>query len=494
VRRNTNHPTRKSLHHLTASLHDGRKLIPRVDKSSLPLPRLCPAESTVCIKCWKKRQTDSRICCGGRDAPRKLAWIGKGSPTAIVVQVMKFADLCKSTLEHLGVRQRCYGLHLIRRDAIYKLIHQLAPRPEAIAFGTATLCQARDASLESVAVKIRYAGDTYSEPFVRIIGLNVCGDAVDSTVRRSNSNVTCPTGWQQSGLKPQTRHVARHSYLGLSYSISMITETRLPWLTVTRGESPLIVTMPHTGVDIPRDIEYGLVSPWLARKDADWWVNLLYDFAHSMGATVIRTGISRTVIDCNRDPSGVSLYPGQATTELCPTTTFDGEPLYRPGFEPRASEIALRRSTFFDPYHEAIADAIKRLRAKHNTVVLYDCHSIRSKVPRLFEGTLPNFNIGTNNGATCSPALTSAVEAACDETGFTRVTNGRFRGGYTTRHYGRPTEGVHAVQMELACRGYMREPLAVSQGEWPTRYDEEVSRPMRTVLTHVLQACIRFAT
>ena len=274
----------------------------------------------------------------------------------------------------------------------------------------------------------------------------------------------------------------------------MTTDSRLPWLSITRGEAPLIVSMPHTGVDIPRDIEYGLVSPWLARKDADWWVNLLYDFAHSMGATVIRTGISRTVIDCNRDPSGVSLYPGQATTELCPTTTFDGEALYRPGFEPQSEEIALRRTTFFDPYHAAIASAITRLRAKHNSIVVYDCHSIRSTIPRLFEGTLPNFNIGTNNGTTCAPALTSAIEAVCDETGFTRVTNGRFRGGYTTRRYGKPTDGVHAVQMELACRGYMREPFSVTQGEWPTKYDEDVAGPMRTVLTHVLQSCIRFAS
>jgi formiminoglutamase len=253
--------------------------------------------------------------------------------------------------------------------------------------------------------------------------------------------------------------------------------------------------MPHTGVDIPRDIEYGLVSPWLARKDADWWINLLYDFAHNLGATVIRTGISRTVIDCNRDPSGASLYPGQATTELCPTITFDGEPLYRAGFEPQGAEISLRRSTFFDPYHAAIAEAVARLRAKYANIVLYDCHSIRSNIPRLFEGVLPNFNIGTNNGGTCAPALTSAVEAACDETGFTRVTNGRFRGGYTTRHYGRPTEGVHALQMELACRGYMREPLkTVVQGEWPTPYAEEFAGPMRAVLTRVLQGCVRFAS
>jgi N-formylglutamate deformylase len=271
-------------------------------------------------------------------------------------------------------------------------------------------------------------------------------------------------------------------------------KTRLPWLTVVQGGAPLIVSMPHTGVDIPRDIESSLVSPWLARKDADWWINILYDFAHSLGATVVRTAISRTVIDANRDPSGASLYPGQATTELCPTTTFDGEPLYRNGRAPDAGEIASRRTIFFEPYHQAIAAEIARLRARHSRVVLYDCHSIRSSIPRLFEGVLPNFNIGTNSGASCSPDLARAVEEACAKTSFTRVTNGRFKGGYTTRHYGRPSEGTHAIQMELACRGYMHEPVgAVAQGRWPTGYDEAVAAPMRAALTRVLQACIHFA-
>jgi N-formylglutamate deformylase len=272
-------------------------------------------------------------------------------------------------------------------------------------------------------------------------------------------------------------------------------ESCLPWLTMAPGDAPLILTLPHTGVDIPPDIESRLSSAWLARKDADWWIHLLYDFARSLGATVIRTALSRTVIDCNRDPSGVSLYPGQATTELCPTTTFDGEPLYRAGLAPQSAEISERRSAFFEPYHAAIAEAIARLRSRHANIVLYDCHSIRSNIPRLFEGVLPNFNIGTNNGSTCALALTNAVEAACADTNYTRVTNGRFRGGYTTRHYGRPADGVHALQMELACRGYMREPLeAVFAGEWPTQYDEEVARPMRVVLTRVLQACVRFAS
>lgn len=251
--------------------------------------------------------------------------------------------------------------------------------------------------------------------------------------------------------------------------------------------------MPHTGVEIPAELGQGLVSAWLARKDADWWIDRLYEFAHSLGATIIRTAISRTVIDVNRDPSGASLYPGQATTELCPTTTFDGEPLYRSGAAPDAAEIGRRRATYFAPYHEALRTEIERLQARHGRVVLYDCHSIRSRIPRLFAGELPNFNLGTNNGATCSPELTQALEQICMGTAFTRVTNGRFRGGHTTRHYGRPQEGVHALQMELACRGYLREPaVAVDQGNWPVEYDPQFAAPMQAALARILEACIGF--
>ncbi|MEZ5785694.1 MAG: N-formylglutamate deformylase [Xanthobacteraceae bacterium] len=266
------------------------------------------------------------------------------------------------------------------------------------------------------------------------------------------------------------------------------------WLTVRRGEAPLVVSIPHTGVNIPPDLENRLVSPWLARKDADWWVDNLYDFAGDIGATTVHTAISRTVIDVNRDPAGQSLYPGQATTGLCPITTFDGEPLYQPGQEPDAAEIAERRSQYFEPYHAALAEEIARLRENHRCVVLYDCHSIRSIVPRLFEGGLPNFNIGTNSGRSCDAALTDLIDGICAKTRFSRVVNGRFAGGWITRHYGEPGNGVHAVQMELACRGYMNEPLgAVSADTWPTPYDETVAAPMRAVLIDILKACIDFA-
>ena len=265
------------------------------------------------------------------------------------------------------------------------------------------------------------------------------------------------------------------------------------WLRLHRAGGPLIVSLPHTGTDIPDEFADGLVSPWLARKDADWWIEKLYDFADDLGGTIIRTSISRTVIDVNRDPSGVSLYPGQATTELCPTTSFDGEPLYRPGREPDAAAIAARRPAYFDPYHALIRDEIARLRARHPRIVVYDCHSIRSVIPRLFAGELPNFNIGTNSGASCDPRLASAVEAICDATRFSRVTNGRFKGGYITRGHGAPEKGVHAIQMELACRGYMRDPATPDEANWPTPYDPDFAAPMRAALVDILQACLDFA-
>ncbi|MFK8250424.1 N-formylglutamate deformylase [Ancylobacter terrae] len=263
------------------------------------------------------------------------------------------------------------------------------------------------------------------------------------------------------------------------------------FLTVHRGTAPLVVSLPHTGTDIPESIAVDLVSPWLARKDCDWWIELLYDFAAGLGASVVRTSVSRTAIDVNRDPSGASLYPGQATTELCPTTSFDGEPLYLPGHGPDVEE---RRARWFAPYHAALAGEIEHARATHGTVVLYDCHSIRSVIPRLFDGTLPHMNIGTNAGAACAPALQAQVEAICAGTGLDWVSNGRFKGGWITRHYGDPSRGVHAVQMELACRAYIAEPLGpVGPGNWPTPYDPAYAAPLRAALIAIFEACIAFA-
>ena len=265
------------------------------------------------------------------------------------------------------------------------------------------------------------------------------------------------------------------------------------WLTVTRGDAPLLVSLPHTGTELGA-LEPRLVSPWLARKDTDWWIDQLYDFASGLGATVVRTAMSRTVIDVNRDPSGASLYPGQATTDLCSTTTFDGEALYKAGQAPGAAEIAERRSTWFDPYHAALREEIARLRAKHRVIVAYDCHSIRSVIPRLFQGELPAFNLGTNGGLSADPALTREVAALLRVSGQSSVVNGRFKGGWITRAYGDPASGAHALQMELACRTYVREPIgAVSPADWPPPYNAVHAAPTREILRRVLKAIVAWA-
>ena len=265
------------------------------------------------------------------------------------------------------------------------------------------------------------------------------------------------------------------------------------FLEICRGSEPLIVAFPHSGIDIPANLEASFVSPWLARKDGDWWIDRLYAFARDLGATTIRTRISRSVIDCNRDPLGVSLYPGQATTGLCPVESFDGEPLYS-GTGPDETEIDHRRQSYFDPYHEAVSTELSRLRTRHANVVLYDAHSIRSAIPRLFPGQLPQFSIGTNEGRTCAPALAKRVEQICASSGRSYVLNGRFKGGWTTRHYGVPHKGIHAIQMELAIRGYHHEPTEPTQANWPGDYDPAYAAPLAATLSAILKTCLAFAT
>jgi N-formylglutamate deformylase len=257
------------------------------------------------------------------------------------------------------------------------------------------------------------------------------------------------------------------------------------WLSITQGDTPLIVSIPHAGTIIPDDIS-GLLSHELARRDADHDVDRLYAFAAELNATIIHSRISRTVIDLNRDSSGQSLYPGQATTGLCSDVTFDGEPLYAAGAEPDAAEIERRRTTYFAPYHAALREQIKRLRAFHPAIVLYDAHSIRSHVPRLFQGELPQFNIGSFNGASCAAALTDAIKVDCVHD--SHVVNGRFKGGWITRHYGEPKRGIHAVQMELAIRGYADE-----DGAWPPLWDAARAAPMQAKLHKILHTCLDFA-
>ena len=214
------------------------------------------------------------------------------------------------------------------------------------------------------------------------------------------------------------------------------------------GTAPLIFSVPHAGTDLPPDIAERLTPHAKTLPDTDWHVEALYDFAPTLGATLIRANVSRYVIDLNRPSQDESLYPGQATTGLCPPIEFDGTPIYRDGKEVAADEVTRRRESYWQPYHDRLAAEIDRVKALHGYALLFDCHSIASRVPRLFPGTLPDLNLGTVHGASCAPALQAAIVGVMQRSGFSHVVNGRFVGGHITRHFGKPSDNVHAVQME----------------------------------------------
>ncbi len=254
---------------------------------------------------------------------------------------------------------------------------------------------------------------------------------------------------------------------------------------VEERATPLLLSLPHTGTGLPPGLAERMTEAGRALVDTDWHVDRLYAFAGTLGATTVRAGFSRYVIDVNRDPEGASLYPGMATTALCPTTTFDGEPLYLEGAAPDAAEIEERRRLWFDTYHRALAEQIARLKERFGTVLLHDCHSIRSVVPRLFSGTLPVLNLGTNDGRSCSPALRAQLTAVMAESGLDHVADGRFKGGWITRHYGDPLNGVEAVQMELAQRAYMDEAP-------PWTYSAGLAAKLEPTLRRLLEAMLAF--
>ncbi|WEK06698.1 MAG: N-formylglutamate deformylase [Candidatus Devosia phytovorans] len=217
-----------------------------------------------------------------------------------------------------------------------------------------------------------------------------------------------------------------------------------------QGNSPVILGLPHTGTDVPDDIWNKLNPTGKVLADTDWHIHALYA-GLLPGASTIRALLHRYVIDANRDPADVSLYPGQNTTSLVPETDFDGLPIWREGMAPDAAEIERRRLAFHAPYHAAFAAEVERIKSIHGTAVVFDCHSIRSLIPFLFDGKLPDLNIGTVGRTSCHPAIEqAALEVAQAAPGYTSVLNGRFKGGWTTRHYGRPQDGVHAIQLELA--------------------------------------------
>ncbi|MBX3587071.1 MAG: N-formylglutamate deformylase [Ramlibacter sp.] len=254
-----------------------------------------------------------------------------------------------------------------------------------------------------------------------------------------------------------------------------------------RGTVPLLVSMPHVGTQIPDELKDRYLPRALAVEDTDWHLERLYDFLPALGASVLVPQISRYVIDLNRPPDDAPMYPGASNTELCPTRFFTGDPLYRDGAAPDAAQRARRREAWWQPYHEALQGELNRLRAEHGFALLWDAHSIRSQIPWLFEGRLPDLNIGTASGAAAHAAITDAVAAACaGMPGLTSVVNGRFKGGYITRHYGQPAQQVHAVQLEKCQSLYMQEQM-------PFAYDETLAAGIQPVLQRMVSAALAAA-
>jgi N-formylglutamate deformylase len=254
--------------------------------------------------------------------------------------------------------------------------------------------------------------------------------------------------------------------------------------TLQRGHAPLLISLPHDGSFIPDDIAARMQPAARRAPDTDWHVGRLYEpLAQALGASVLKPKASRYVIDLNRPADGHALYPGQRETGLVPAIGFDGEPLYRDGSEPDGAEIQRRINDYWRPYHQAIAQELARLCAEHGRAVLWEGHSIRSRVPMLFEGRLPDFNLGTAAGTSCDPALQARLQACLEsQSRFSFAVNGRFKGGYITRHYGTPATGVQAVQLELAQLNYMDEESFA--------YDEAKAPAVQELIGRMLQACL----
>ncbi len=251
--------------------------------------------------------------------------------------------------------------------------------------------------------------------------------------------------------------------------------------TLHRGTSPLVISFPHVGTEIPADLQRRYTERALQVEDTDWFLDRLYGFARGLGATMIVPRLSRYVIDLNRSSDNMPMYPGQNNTELCPTRHFTGDPIYRDGQAPGHSEIADRVLRFWRPYHDALQQELDTTRARHGHAVLFDAHSIKSELPWLFEGTLPHMNLGTANGAACAPGLQAQVAAVfAAQLDFSHVLNGRFKGGHITRHFGQPASGVHAVQLEMCWRAYMDEAA-------PYRWHNARAAAVTPVLTQLVQ-------
>ena len=267
----------------------------------------------------------------------------------------------------------------------------------------------------------------------------------------------------------------------------MTFETTEPPFRFRKGTRPLLISMPHVGTYVPPALAARLTDEAQRVPDTDWHLERLYDFADELGASVLVATHSRFVIDLNRPPDGASLYPGQSVTGLCPIDMFDDQLLYRdPADEPDEAEIAQRREAIWKPYHAQLTNELASMKDEHGVAALWDAHSIRSVLPRFFEGRLPDLNLGTAEGASCSPLLAEQLLAIGQKaSGYTAVLNGRFKGGHITRQHGNPVHGVHAVQLEMTQCSYMQE-------SWPFEYLPDDAAGVKPHVRRMLEAVLAF--
>ena len=252
-----------------------------------------------------------------------------------------------------------------------------------------------------------------------------------------------------------------------------------------QGDSPLLISIPHDGRELAPGMEERMSDAGRSLADTDWDVRKLYAFVDQLSPSVLAARYSRYVVDLNRPSSDAALYEGQLSTGLCPSKTFAGDDIYVDGESCEMPEQRQRLQAYWQPYHKMLDAELERICRQFGYALLWDAHSIRAEVPSLFDGALPDLNIGTNDGASCGPELQRAVFDAAERSDYSVVLNGRFKGGYITRNYGNPEKNVHAIQLELAQHSYMNEETL--------RYDEEAAARLDDVIRDMLSELLKKA-